>query len=437
LVPGVGNRFNGLVVAGDGVPDDQQGRVELLTDGDNARIPFGAPRGLYEAQHLLMPRLSFAYTLNPATVLRGGVGLFYDKPQGNLIFSQLNIPPVLANVTYENFNLAAPTSGTAGAVGAVGGISAIDPNLKMAHQTNYSVGMQRELGSGYFLEASYVGNTGASLRRQPDINRASFADLRARAALPAAQRVSENFLRPYQGFSSIRYYVSDASSQYHSMQLYGTKRRGDFQFTVSYTLGRVLTSASDDGANDTVDGAGDLDFLYGPASFDRRHAFVNTLTYRLPWLRDRGGVLEALAGGWEISSKLRLQSGQYFTATGNSSIGNRRAEYVGGDVDIDGDETRWFNTAAFTNPPEERRGSATVGQIEGPSFKQLDLSMRKNFRFGRRYNVTPIFDAFNVFNAVNFGNFPSASLDANNVAFGTLTTAQPPRQFQLGVRFDF
>lgn len=434
LVPGIGNQFNGLVVAGDGIPSDQQGRVDMVAGGDYDRIPFGAPRGLYEAQHLVMPRLSFSYSVDANTVIRGGAGLFYDKPEGNLVFSQLNVPPVLANVTYENFNLAAPTSGAAGAVGAVGNISAIDPNLKLPYQTNYSIGVQRELGAGYFVEASYVGNTGRSLLRQPDINRASFEALRANAALPAAQRVSVNSLRPYLGYSEIRMRVSDASSQYHSMQLYATKRRGDLQFTVSYTLGRTLTNASGNGENDTVDGAGDLAFFYGPASFDRRHAFVNTLTYRVPWLRDRGGVLEAVLGGWEASSKFRFQSGQYLTPVGNSSVGSRRAEFVGGDIDIDGDEARWFNTAAFTNPPEDRRGSATVGMIAGPSFKQLDASFRKNFRFGQRYNLTPIFDVFNLFNTVNFGN---PNVDANNVAFGTINSAQPPRQFQFGVRFDF
>jgi hypothetical protein len=434
LVPGIGNRFNGLVLAGDGIPEDQQGRVDLLTGGDYSGIPFGAPRGLYDAQHLFMPRLSFSYSVDPNTVIRGGAGLFYDKPEGNLIFSQLNIPPVLDNVTYENFNIASPTSGAAGAVGAVGGISAIDPNLKLPYQYNYSLGVQRELGGGYFVEASYVGNTGRNLLRQPDINRASFDDLRANAALPSSQRVSENFLRPYKGFSSIRMRVSDASSQYHSMQLYATKRRGDFQFTVSYTLGRVLTNASGNGENDSADGAGDLSFFYGPATFDRRHAFVNTLTYRVPWLRDRGGVLEAVLGGWEASSKFRFQSGQYLTATGNSSIGGRRAEYVGGEVNIDGDESRWFNTEAFTNPPEDRRGSATVGQILGPSFKQMDVSLRKNFRFGGRYNLTPIFDVFNLFNTVNLTN-PNTNVAAG--AYGTISGAQPPRQFQFGVRFDF
>ncbi|WP_291988426.1 carboxypeptidase regulatory-like domain-containing protein [Luteitalea sp.] len=435
LVPGIGNRFNGLVLAGDGIPDDQQGRVSLLTGGDYDKIPFGAPRGLYEPQHLFMPRFSFSYSLTPTTVVRGGVGLFYDKPEGNLVFSQMNLPPVLANTVYENFNIANPSSGASGAVGAVGTINAIDPNLELPHQTNYSIGVQKELGRGYFAEASYVGNTGRSLIRQPDINRASFNDLRANAALPSAQRVSENFLRPYKGYSSIRMRVSDASSQYHSMQLFAAKRRGDFQFTVSYTLGRVLTNASGNGDNDTADGANDLDFFYGPATFDRRHAFINTLTYRLPWLRDRGGVLEAVLGGWEASSKYRFQSGQYLTASGNSSIGGRRAEYLGGDIAIDNaDELRWFNTAAFGNPPEDRRGTATVGQIQGPSFSQLDMSFRKNFRFGKRYNLTPIFDVFNLFNTVNLTN---PNVNANDVAFGTINGAQPPRQFQIGARFDF
>ncbi len=74
LVPNSGNRFNGLIAAGDGVPEDQQGRVQLLTGGDYDLIPNGAPRGLYGAEHLFMPRASFAYTLNEATVVRGGVG---------------------------------------------------------------------------------------------------------------------------------------------------------------------------------------------------------------------------------------------------------------------------------------------------------------------------------------------------------------------------
>jgi hypothetical protein len=435
LVANSGNRFNGLITAGDGVPEDQQGRVELLTGGDYSRIPNGAPRGLYDAQHLLMPRASFAYSLNEATVIRGGGGVFYDKPEGNLVFAQLNIPPILDNVTYENFNLAAPSSGAAGAIGALGDINAIDPNLKLARQINFSAGVQRELGQGYFVEAAYVGNRGDFLLRQPDINRASFDALRANAALPAAQRVSTNFLRPYRGYSAIRMRLSDAESNYDSLQLYATKRRGAITFTTSYTLSKVITDASGNGDNDTAEAAGDRSYTRGPATFDRRHAFVGTFTYRVPFLLNRDDLLEAIAGGWEVSGKVRLQSGQYYTATGNSSIGGRRADYTGAEIRLDDrSELRWFNTEAFTVPAEDAKGTATVGQILGPSFYQWDLSFRKNFRFGGRYQATPIFDVFNLFNRLNLG---APNTNVTDGGYGTINTAQPSRQFQLGVKFEF
>jgi hypothetical protein len=352
-----------------------------------------------------------------------------------VIFSQLNIPPILDNVTYENFNIAAPSSGAAGAIGALGDINAVDPNLKLPRPSNFSIGVQRELGQGYFVEAAYVGNRGDFLLRQPDINRASFNALRANAALPAAQRVSTNFLRPYRGYSAIRMRLSDAESDYDSLQLYATKRRGAVTFTTSYTLSKVITDASGNGDNDTAEAAGDRSYTRGPASFDRRHAFVGTFTYRVPFLLDRGDLLEAIGGGWQVSGKVRLQSGQYYTATGNSSIGGRRANYTGAEISIDDrNELRWFNTAAFTVPDEGAPGTATVGQILGPSFYQWDLSFRKNFRFGGRYQATPIFDVFNLFNRLNLG---APNTNVSDGGYGTINTAQPSRQFQLGVKFEF
>ncbi len=432
LVPGSGYRFNGLIRAGTSIPTDQQGRVKLLTGGDYARIPTGAPRGLYEAQHLVMPRLSFAYSITSSTVVRGGGGLFYDKPEGNLVFSQLNLPPILDNVTFENANIANPTGGSPSAQGAIGDINAIDPNLQLPRQVNFSLGVQRELGNGYFVEASYVGNRGQHLIRQPDINQASFADQLANQRLPSAQRASTNFLRPYKGYSAIRMRLSDSESTYNSLQLYATKRKGALTFTVSYTLGKALTDASGNGDNpeDPFNRA----YSYGPASFDRRHAFVSTFTYRLPFLLDRGDLLETALGGWEVSGKTRYQTGQYLTVQGNTLGIGRRADYVGGEVEGPRTEAQWFNTAAFVNPPEDRRGNATVGQVVGPEFYQWDLSFRKNFRFGGHFRVSPQFDVFNLFNRVNFAN-PNTSV--NSGAYGTINSANPPRQMQLGIRFDF
>jgi hypothetical protein len=64
----------------------------------------------------------------------------------------------------------------------------------------------------------------------------------------------------------------------------------------------------------------------------------------------------------------------------------------------------------------------------------VGLSFRKNFRFGGRYQLRPIFDVFNVFNRVNFG---APNTNVSSGGHGTINSAQPSRQFQLGVRFDF
>ena len=140
------------------------------------------------------------------------------------------------------------------------------------------------------------------------------------------------------------------------------------------------------------------------------------------------------AGG-RSAARFARSPGRYYTATGSSSIGNRRANYTGAEIRIDdGNELRWFNTDAFTVPAEDAKGTATVGQILGPSFYQWDLSMRKNFRFGGHYVVSPIFDVFNLFNRLNLG---APNTDVSNLAYGTINSAQPSRQFQLGIKFDF
>ncbi len=84
------------------------------------------------------------------------------------------------------------------------------------------------------------------------------------------------------------------------------------------------------------------------------------------------------------SFRVTLKNRQAMRAISSVDEGRIGDAYLAGDIDIDGDEFRWFNTAAFANPPDDRRGTATVGQIEGPPFKQMDVSIRKNFRFGGR-----------------------------------------------------
>jgi Carboxypeptidase regulatory-like domain len=431
------NRYTGLITAGSGVTPDFADRVTVDPIA-GALIPTGAPRGLYDTHHLVMPRLSAAYSLNEATVLRAGAGVFYDKPEGNVIFSQVNLPPFVPSVSVENGNLANPLAGRSAAESVLGTVNAIQPDMKVPRQINFSVSLQRELWGGHFGEIAYVGNRGRNQLWFPEINQPTFEALVANAALPSAQRANTNFLRPFKGYSSIRQRRSDAFSDYNGLQLYLNKRHGTLTYTVSYTYSKATGNAS--GIGDNPEDAFNREFNTGPLSFDRRHAMVDTFTYRLPWFLDRTDVLGQAIGGWELTGKVRWQSGQYLTVTGNTSTGTRRADYLGGDISLDDrGPDEWFNTAAFATAPDTRRGNATVGQVEGPHFYRWDLSLRKNFRFvvpgtARSSKVEFRADAFNAFNRVNFNN-PSTTVTAGG--FGTINSAKTPREFQFSLRFEF
>ncbi len=442
-----GNAYNGLVRLGNGVPPDELSRVRNGNSPLVQSVPAGGPRGAYDPQHLIAPRFSFAFAPfnDNKTAIRGGFGMFYDKPEGNLIFSQVNLPPFTGSATVENGNLASLASARAAAPTPFGNISAIDPNLVVPYTMSYSLSVQRELPKGVFFEAAYVGNLGRHLLRQPDINQPSFAALRANAALPAAQRLATNAMRPYKGYSAISMRLSDSNSNYNSLQLYAAKRRGNVTMTVSYTFSKALADSSGNG--DNPEEFSNRNFNYGPTSFDRRQIFVATYTYRLPFFRRlkssslAGNVLK----GWEASGITRFQTGQYYTPQANSTIGTRRADYLGGDINLPKDErsqSRWFNTAAFGQAPEDRRGNASPGSIIGPGRHVWDISMRKQFAVTEKVRLQFRGDMFNMFNHVNLnlctgGNCGGLVTSQAAVNYGTITNAAPGRQVQLGLRLTF
>lgn len=438
-----GNRFNGLWRAGDGVPDDQLGRVPLGNSARVLSVPTGAPRGLYESQHVFAPRFSFAYAPfdDNKTAIRGGVGIFYEKPEGNIVFSLVNVPPFLDSASYNNGNLGNIKGGTAAALAPFGAIESIFPNFVMPRTYNYSLTIQRELQNGIFFEIGYVGNQGRHLIRRPDLNAAPFADLVANAALPAAQRKNINALRPYKGFSTINAYQSDANSRYNALQLYLTKRKGKSTFNLSYTWSKVLTDTPGGGIGSGVDvgeDPGNRSANYGPADYDRRHILVGSYVYRVPFFNKSNVIVRNALGGWEASGITRWQTGQYLTVTSNSSIGGRRADYTGGVIAFGGgydpDGSTWFNTAAFAQVSDTRRGTSGVGMVQGPGRFLTDLSLRKRFSLTERFKLQFQGDLFNVFNQVLWNN---PNVGFNNIAFGRISGAAPGRNIQFGLQLTF
>jgi hypothetical protein len=431
-----GNRFNGLVRAGDGVPPEELGRVP---GGDSAAVlavPTGAPRGLYEGHHYIMPRVGFAYSPfdDNKTSIRGGFGMYYDRIEGNLIFPSLSNPPYATSAQFQNANLSNITGGSTTAA-PFAQINAVNPNLDTPYTMSYSLSLQRELPYGIFAEAAYVANLGRHLIRQPDINQPTFDQLRAN--IPPGPNVNINALRPFKGYTAIRMRLSDSTSNYHGMQLYAAKRKGDLLMTTSYTWSKVLTDAS--GFNDNPEDPFNKKFNYGPATFDRRHVFALTYTYTLRMFSRTRGFVKAVFDGYEISGITRLQSGPFLTvtATGNSALGNRRADCLSSNVlfpDGERGPNNWAMRGAFAAAPDTRRGTCGVGTMQGPGAHTWDFSLRRRFGLTERFKLQFQADIFNAFNRTNFRDLEN---NLSSAAFGTISTSGPPRNIQFGLKLTF
>ena len=427
LVPNSGNPYNGLVAAGNGVPASEAGRVPVSA-AQLALVPTGAPRGLYPSKNTFAPRFGFAYSPDEKTVFRGGYGMFYFRPEGNLVFSQANLPPFLQNTQYQNGNITNIAGGSVVAA-PIGTISAIDPRLDNGYTQQFSFNVERQLPGSMLAEVSYVGNLGRHLQRQPDLNQPSFDVL---ATAPSG--VAENALRPFRGFSAINQYIDDSTSNYNALQLYLSKRAGAVTFTGGYTWSKALGDSSLSSGDENVY---DRHYNYGPLASDRRHVFFSTFVWQLPTLRNQQAILRQVAGSWQLSGIIRLQTGENYNITGSTFIGTRRADYVGGNVLVPSSQrniNNWINTSAFVTAGASHFGTSGVGIVEGPGLQTYDLSVAKSFPIKERFHLRLQGDFFNAFNVANFSGLGTT---VTSGGFGTLSSAYPGRNLQLGLKVVF
>ncbi|MCX6612173.1 MAG: hypothetical protein NTW74_15125, partial [Acidobacteria bacterium] len=282
IVPNSGDPFNGLALGSSGFPQSALDRLPASITGDpRVKALFrGIPQGGAQTPWgTHAPRIGFAYDINgkQKTVVRGGFGVFYERTQGNFIFSAINNPPFIQQQTIQSANIDNPTSGTAAAFPA--SITNSHPvDFKVPRILNWSFGVQHKVDSSTTLDVAYVGSSAASLTRALNINQLRVGTLQANPG------INVNALRPYRGYADIQQFVNGANSIYNSLQVQVRRQiKGGGQLSTSYTWSNAITDAS--GYNEQPMDSYNAKRDRGFTAFDRRHNLLISYVYPLPfWL---------------------------------------------------------------------------------------------------------------------------------------------------------
>jgi len=470
---------NGAVVV-----SNAQALSEASTDFVNAIAPTpiltasqaGIPASLRFTDHTdIGPRIGFAWRPfgNDKTVLRGGWGRFIESPLGfslvsgwavhssflgtyNQDYAADGVTPLLS---FANpFNTAAGDSAGTEAFNYAFPIHYSDPSVQQ-----WNVTVEQNLGHDLGLRLSYSGSHGANLEAMADLNQV--------APNTEGYNIAQD-ARPYPSWSIIQSVVNAAESNYHSGTVELSRHSGrGLTFDSSYTWTRDLSNAGGIAPNAFAVAGGSwltdrfhpgLD--YGNVAYDRRHRFLTTWLYDLPFGRNRrwlstGSALNRIVGDWQLAGVAVLQSGPFLTPYQQSidsantniltTVGLTRSDQLTGTslYAAHRNTTQWLNPDAFPYLDLQtdsglgvgRFGNAPVGGVVGPGTANLSLSLMKAVALHDQTRFEFSGEAANI---LNHRNYEPPNMQVDSGGFGSITGLQTaegagPRSLELTARIVF
>lgn len=421
------------------------------------------------------PRVGLAYRLGNSMVIRSGYGIIYFEQTG--ITTPFTLPqfPFVQTVgqqTQDNINAAFPLAhGPSVQVTAPNpnsglgqGVFGVDRNSGSGYSQQWNFTIQKTFGNDFNFEIGYLGSKNTHLGLpEANLNQLPDADLSLGSALlvkvpnpyygqiPTASSLGQptiaeqQLLRAFPRFTNIELFRDNvADSEYDALQMKLEKRVSHgLTFTFAYTFSKLIDDASTyfsqtifTGPTLTTIGAADAfnrKLERDVSSGDIPQVFSGSWVYRLPrWKK---------ISGWEIGGVVRIQTGDAVPisqATNlNSALGFalQRPNRISNPNNFSNrSATEWFNIAAFTTAPQFTIGNSSRNPIRGPGLQNADIMIGKTFRITERVSFEFRAEAFNVSNTPPL-NDPNGSF--GSTAFGTITTAANPRDFEFVGKIHF
>jgi outer membrane receptor protein involved in Fe transport len=399
--------------------------------------------GPWNANHLnFSPRLGFAYSLNPATVLRGGYGIYFSQHYNNeLQFTLANPPNYSLQTPVFPINQLVPVEDAFTGAPGPSGLSPfiMSTSMPTPYTNQWNLNIQRSLGADYLATIAYVGNAGHHLPVRFNPNQAA-VDSNPANPTPVDSR------RPYPSVGDFMADFDVSWSNYNALQASLQKSfTNGLLFLANYTYSRSLNISDTTGGN--PENGLYIRSSYGPANFDRPNVFKLSGAYELPFgtgkplMRNANRLLDEAIGGWQASGFMYSQSGNPFTvnATDLSNTGSDHDQFANRSCKTyynvpNRSVFNWFNTSCFAQPPVGTLGTYGRDYLRAPRNTNVDFSVIKRFPITEKRWLEFHADAFSVF---NHPLFSTGDVSITDPTFGQIRTAAGSRVLQFALKVVF
>jgi hypothetical protein len=355
----------------------------------------------------IAPRLGFAYALGRATVIRGGAGRFYLGMPIDVYDDQLRLD---GTRQYEIFidNPSYPDPFQSGTIrNTLPSVRVFDPYLESPDVHVGMIQIERTFLTNLFLSAAYDYQREIHRLRLRNLNAPLDITAPFARSCSAGQR-AETCLRPDPTRGELISLESSSNSLRHTLRLNYRQRFSIFNVSATYLVQRALPETNPGGNALPTDNYNlRADFTRSHGTGYPTHNVTSTVNARLPL-------------GLFLTSTMSIAGPHWYNIT------------TGKDDNRDG-------------TVNDRPAGVPRNSGKGPKTMAFDFNISKAFFFsapngnGRgNANTRTNLNVFaNMTNAFNRTNYRPQSGVMSSPNFGKFTSAEDPRQIEVGLRFQF